>query len=396
MDIKSKIKDLSEIYFNEIVAARRHLHRHPELSFQEFETSQFVQNKLTDFGIKFTPGFVKTGIVGIIRGKNPEKRVVALRADMDALPIQEQNEIEYKSENAGKMHACGHDVHTSTLLGAAKILNEIKNEFEGSVLLLFQPGEEKLPGGAKLMIEEGALNNPKPDLIIGQHVLPLLEAGKVGFRSGLYMASTDEIYITVKGKGGHAALPHDLTDPVLIAAHMITALQQVVSRKSNAFIPTVLSFGRVMAEGTTNVIPDEVKLEGTFRTFDEEWRITAHEQIKKIAGQLAESMGGSCDVEIRIGYPSVLNDEKITKQATQFSKELLGEHQVVELDMRMTAEDFAYYSRKFPATFYRLGVMDKARKITSPLHSPTFNVDENAIKTGMAALSWLAVSFLNS
>jgi amidohydrolase len=395
MDLKTNIQELAAGYYQEVLTIRRHIHQNPELSFEEVNTSAYVKQKLDEWGVAFTDGYVKTGIVAKIEGNNPEKRVIALRADMDALPIVEENSVEYKSNNKGVMHACGHDVHTASLLGTARILCELKEHFEGTVLLVFQPAEEKLPGGAKLMLEEGALKNPKPELIIGQHVMPGLEVGKVGFRPGMYMASTDEIYLTIKGKGGHAAMPHQLIDTVLITSHIIVALQQVVSRNAFAAVPTVLSFGKVDAPGATNVIPPEVKVAGTFRTMNEEWRYEAHQKITKIASTVAESMGATCEVNIMIGYPSLINNEEITREATQFAQEILDEDNVVQLDLRMTAEDFAYFSQEIPSTFYRLGVTDKAGKLTSPLHSPTFNVDEKALETGMKTMAYAAIRFLN-
>lgn len=392
MELKEKIKHLSRSYLSEITAFRRYLHENPELSFQEFETSKFVRSKLEEWGVSFKDGFVKTGIVGKIEGKNPEKKTIALRGDMDALPITEENEIDYKSTNEGVMHACGHDVHTSCLLGAAKILNEIKEELEGTYLLVFQPGEEKLPGGASLMLKEGALDNPKPQKIFGQHVFPELEVGKVGFRSGSYMASCDEIFLTIKGKGGHGAMPHKTVDPVLITGHVLVAVQQLVSRMSNPEIPTVLSFGDVHAHGATNVIPNEVELQGTFRTFDESWRDEAHRKIEKLITGLVESMGGTSELTIDRGYPSLFNDEKTTDAAKKLAEEFLGKENVVELPRRMTAEDFSYYSQQFPATFYRLGTANTEKGITSPVHTSTFNIDESALEIGMGLLAWIAVN----
>ncbi len=394
MIISEEITKLAGRFYPEVLNCRRHIHKNPELSFQEFKTSAFIKEELTALQIPFKDGFVKTGVVGIIRGKNPGKKVVALRADMDALPVVEENSVDYVSLNKGVMHACGHDVHTACLLGAARIINALKDHFEGTVLLVFQPAEEKLPGGAKLMMEAGALDNPKPDLIIGQHVMPGLEVGKVGFRSGMYMASADEIYLTVKGRGGHAAMPHQLVDTVLVASHIIVALQQIVSRNSHAAIPTVLSFGKVEAPGATNVIPDTVKIEGTFRTMNEEWRREAHEKISRIARSVAEGMGATCEADIHVGYPCVINDSGITERAVSYAKEYLGDGLVENLDMRMTAEDFAYYSQKIPSTFYRLGVSDKEGKLTSPLHSSTFNIDEQALHTGMSTMAYLALNFL--
>lgn len=394
-DISEKIKTLSKQYFNEIVAIRRHLHANPELSFEEHNTSAFVAQKLKEFGISYKTGFVNTGIVALIEGENPSKKIIALRADLDALPIQEENKVEYCSKNSGVMHACGHDVHTACLLGAAKILNELKNEFEGTIKLIFQPGEEKLPGGASLMIKEGVLENPTPSCIIGLHVFPSMPAGKVGFRSGMYMASTDELYVTVKGKGGHGALPHLTIDPILIAAHIIVALQQIVSRNAQPITPSVLSFGKVVANGATNVIPDEVKLEGTFRTMDEKWRIEAHQKMIALANGIAESMGGKCEFEIKRGYPVLFNDEALTQRSEKFSKEYLGEENVEQLDLRMTAEDFAYYTQQIPGCFYRLGTGNESKKITSNVHTSTFNIDEHSLETGMGLMAWLAYSELS-
>jgi amidohydrolase len=393
-DILQLIKQKSSAYKEEVIAIRRHLHQHPELSFEEIETSKYVADTLQKMGIEFQSGIVKTGIVALIKGKNPTKRIIALRADLDALPILEENEVSYKSINKGVMHACGHDVHTSSLLGAAKILNELKDHFEGTIKLIFQPGEERLPGGASLMIKEGVLENPSPQTIIGQHVYPQLEAGKVGFKSGMYMASTDELFMAVHGKGGHAALPHLNIDPILITAHILTALQQVVSRMSHPTAPTVLSFGKVIANGATNIIPDKVELEGTFRAMDEKWRAEAHVKMKKMAESIAESMGGSCDFKIVKGYPFLVNDEKTTNRAKQSAIDYLGKDNVVELDLRMTAEDFAYYSQVVPACFYRLGIKNESKNITSGLHTSTFDIDEDAIETSIGLMAWIAINEL--
>lgn len=392
----AEIKKLSIEYRQEITDIRRHLHAHPELSFVEFKTSEYIQSVLTRWGIPFTAGIVKTGIVASIEGNNPTSKTVALRADIDALPIVEENNVPYKSVNVGVMHACGHDVHTSSLLGAVKILHQLRDNFEGTIRFIFQPGEERLPGGAKLMIEEGVLENPKPQSIIGQHVLPQLEAGKVGFRPGMFMASTDEIYVTVKGKGGHGAIPHSTVDPVLITAHILVALQQIASRKANPITPTVLTFGKVIANGSTNIIPDEVYLEGTFRTMDEEWRSKAHELMKTMAETMAISMGGTCEFEIRRGYPFLVNDEELTARAFAFAKEYMGDENVIELESRMTGEDFAYYSQQMPACFYRLGTGNAAKGITSGIHTPTFDIDENALETGMGLMAYLAVKELGA
>lgn len=406
--MKEKIKSLSEKYFNEVVSLRRHLHANPELSFEEYNTSAFVCSKLDEWKIPYKKGMVKTGIVALIEGeKEPhprplsegrgEQRCVALRADLDALPIKEENNKEYISKNSGVMHACGHDVHTSSLLGAAKILNELKNEFEGTVKLIFQPGEEKLPGGASLMINEGVLKNPEPESIFAQHVFPSMETGKVGFRSGMYMASTDEIYITVKGKGGHAAMPANYVNPLLIASKLLVALQaEFMDEKTRSIpnIPTVLAFGKVTGMGATNVIPDEVKIEGTFRTMDEKWREEAHEKMKDIAAKVFSENGGSGEFNIMRGYPFLVNNEELTNKAIANAKEFLGEENVELLDLRMTAEDFAFYSQHIPACFYRLGTGNKKLGITSGVHTSTFDIDEEALKTGMGLMAWLAVKEL--
>lgn len=382
-------------YTQDTVGIRRHIHAHPELSFEEHNTAAYVEQVLQSYGLE-TVRMANTGVVALIKGRHPESKTIALRADLDALPITEQNTVDYKSKNAGVMHACGHDVHTASLLGAARILQEVRGEFEGTVKLVFQPGEEKFPGGASVMIKEGVLQQPAPSGIIGQHVFPMLPAGKVGFRSGMYMASADEIYINVKGKGGHAALPELNVDPVLITSHLIVALQQIVSRHASPKVPTVLSFGKVEALGATNVIPNEVKVEGTFRTMDEVWRKEAHRRIRKLAEGLCESMGGSCDIDIKFGYPFLKNDPDLTGRAREAAVLYLGEENVVDLDLWMGAEDFAYYSQEVAACFYRLGTRNEARGITSGVHTPTFDIDETALETSIGLMAWIAVQELEA
>lgn len=391
----AQIQALASTLQNDLVSTRRHLHMHPELSFHEYETSAYVAARLTDMGIRFQEKVAGTGLVGIIEGKNPGKRAVALRADMDALPIEEANDVPYRSQNAGVMHACGHDVHTTSLLGAAQILLQLKDQFEGTVKLLFQPGEEKLPGGASMMIKEGVLENPKPAGVLGQHVMPLIPAGKVGFRSGIYMASTDELYLRVKGKGGHGAMPHLNIDPVLITSHLIVSMQQIVSRVANPTMPSVLSFGKVIANGATNVIPNEVYIEGTFRTLDEKWRAEAHQRMLDLAHQLVQSMGGTLEFEIRKGYPALVNDEALTASARRNAEEYLGKENVLDLDIWMAAEDFAFFSQQTSACFYRLGTRNEARGITSSVHTPTFDIEEDALEIGAGLMAWLAVNELS-
>jgi amidohydrolase len=396
MNIKNTIKELASRYASDIIAVRRHLHAHPELSFEEYNTSELVYNKLSEFGLDPQRGIGGTGVVALIKGKNPDKKVIALRADMDALPIAEQNEVPYKSTNPGVMHACGHDVHTSSLLGTAKILNEIKESFDGTVKLIFQPGEEKIPGGASLMIKDGVLENPKPKNIIGQHVMSQLAAGKVGFKPGMFMASADEIYIKVIGKGGHAAMPDNNIDPVLITSHIIIALQQIVSRHANPKVPTVLSFGKVEANGATNIIPDEVYVEGTFRTLDEKWRYEAHEKMRNIAESIAKGMGADIEFTVLNGYPFLKNEDVLTEKTRDFAIEYMGQENVVDLDIWMAAEDFAYFSQQIDACFYRLGTRNEDRGIISNVHTPTFDVDESSLEIGSGLMAWIAYSNLSS
>jgi amidohydrolase len=391
-----EIKRLSNKFSSEVVADRRHLHAHPELSFQETETSKFVYGKLEGLRILDLKNVAGTGLVGVIRGKNPEKKVVALRADMDALPITEVNEVPYKSQNPGVMHACGHDAHTSSLLGVARILNELKDQFEGTVKFIFQPGEEKAPGGASMMIKEGALENPKPKSMLGQHVAPQIPVGKVGFREGIYMASSDEIYIKVIGKGGHAAMPDNNIDPVVIASHIIIALQQIVSRFANPKIPTVLSFGKIVANGATNVIPNDVYIEGTFRTMNENWRKEAKVKMKKMAEAIADGMGAKCEFNFMDGYPYLENNPALTQRMRNCAIEYLGKENVIELDLWMASEDFAFYTHHVDACFYRLGVRNEEKGIIYPVHTPTFDIDEKALEVGSGMMAWLALNELNN
>lgn len=389
------IHDLAQQFHADTVAMRRHLHMHPELSFQEVETSKWVAAQLDAMGVEYRQGVAGTGLVALVKGRNPKRKTVALRADMDALPITEANKVDYKSRNEGVMHACGHDVHTASLLGAVRILQNVREGFEGTVKCLFQPGEERLPGGASMMIAEGALENPKPSSIFGQHVHPPLRAGTIGLKSGIYMASADEIYVTVKGRGGHGAMPHECIDPVMMSAQLIVTLQQLVSRYADPTMPTVLTFGKINSSGgATNIIPNEVKLEGTFRTMDEKWRKEAHLRMKEIAESLVKSLGGACEFNIVKGYPVLFNNEILSAQTKQWAVDYLGKDKVVDLPPRMTAEDFAYYSQVMPACFYRLGTGNPERSITSPVHTDTFDIDEAALTTGMGLMAWLAVCSL--
>jgi len=393
--LKEEIKQIAATIHSKVIENRRYLHSHPELSFNEYGTSAFIKAKLDEMQIAWK-GMAGTGIVGIIEGKKTSDKVVALRADIDALPITEASGIDYASKNDGVMHACGHDVHTSSLLGVAQILQSIKSKFGGTIKLIFQPGEEQLPGGASIMIKEGVLENPKPHAVIGLHVLPSLECGKIAMRKGKQMASMDEINITVRGKGGHGAQPHQNIDPVVISAHIIIALQQIVSRIANPTTPTVLSFGKIIANGAVNIIPDEVYIEGTFRTLDETWRNDAHKRMKKMAEDIAESMGGNCEFIIKRGYPFLVNNDALTESVQNFSQEYLGKENVIEADIWLAAEDFSYYSQNADSCFYLLGVGNKNKKITSTLHTPTFNVDEDVLLISTGLMAYIAIKQLGN
>ncbi|MEX0813269.1 MAG: M20 family metallopeptidase [Chitinophagales bacterium] len=391
----NEIKTLSKKIFPEVLAFREDMHMHPELAFNENRTSQKVTEKLDEWGIPYKSGVAKTGIVAYLKGKNPESRTIALRGDMDALPIEEKNDVPYKSKTKGLMHACGHDVHTSSLLGTAWILNELKDEWSGTIKLFFQPSEEKLPGGASVMIKEGVMENPKVEHIFGQHVYPELPAGQIGMRPGSYMASADEVYLEVVGKGGHGALPHYNIDPIIATAQFLITVQQVISRNAPPVVPTVLSFGKINSDGgATNVIPEKVHVEGTFRTFDEEWREKAHERIREVAKGIELATGATFNLEIRRGYPFVYNDEELTEKAMQWAKDFWGAENVHELEMRMTAEDFAYFSQKAPALFYRLGVGNPEKGISYPVHSPHFDIDKKALEQSPGWMAYLALKDL--
>jgi amidohydrolase len=383
-----KIKALAEKHFNRVIELRRKIHANPELSWQEFETSKLVAGVLNQLGIETHTGIATTGVVGILKGKNPEKKCIALRADMDALPINEQNKIDYCSVNEGKMHACGHDVHTSNLLGVAIILAELKNEFEGTIKFIFQPSEEKIPSGAEAMIKAGVLKTPDVQKIFGLHVSPELEAGTFGFHSGNFMASSDEIYLTVIGKGGHAAQIQNVISPLLIAAEILLALKPI----TNIDTPVILSFGKIEGKGATNVIPDKVEIAGTLRCFDETLRVQLHEKIKTVAIDLAKSKGGTCEVNILKGYPVLLNNEGVTANTKALTEQFVGASKVIDMPIRMGSEDFSYYTHQVPACFYRLGVGNAAKGITSGIHTPTFNIDESAMQNSIGLMAWIAVN----
>ena len=384
-----KIKDLAESIFNDVVEIRRHIHKNPQLSFNEEETSAYIKSILTSWKIPFTEDIADTGIVVLLEGSIPSTKTIALRADFDALPIIEENKVEYCSQNKGVMHACGHDAHTASLLGTLKILDALSKEWEGSVKFIFQPAEEQYPGGAQQMIKEGVLDNPKVQKMFGQHVFPDLEVGKVGFCPGKYMASADEIQITINGFGGHAALPDTYNSPIIAAAKLITCLEEHFLPYRN--IPAVFAIGFVQANGYCNVIPDSVELKGTFRTIDEEFRNSAHIQMQKIANNIASECAIDINFEVHKGYPSLHNDEILTNRAITYAKEYIGNENVIDLSLRMTAEDFAYYCHEVPSCFYRLGTANKSKGITHGLHTSRFNIDEDALKLGMGLMAYLAI-----
>jgi amidohydrolase len=388
----STIRSLSKEQFNQIVDLRRYLHQHPELSFKEANTAMRIAQELDNIGIPYFSGIGKTGIVAIING-NLKGPTIGIRAELDALPIHEQTGLEFSSINSDAMHACGHDVHMANLIGAAKILWKMRNDIKGKILLIFQPGEELLPGGALSIINSNVFQQNTPDLMLGAHILPELQAGKVGFHPGPYMASGDEIYLTVKGKGGHAAMPHTLVDPIVIASHIVLAMQQVVSRNAPIEVPTVLSFGRIVGNGATNVIPDKVDIEGTFRTMNEEWRAKAHKIISEKAKGIAQSMGGDCEVEIRKGYPALCNNPEFTALAKDYAKEYLGNKEVANLPIRTTADDFAYYAQSIPSVYFRVG-SGFVNGGNAGLHSANMIVNEHVIEHTGGLLAWLVASFI--
>lgn len=386
----SQIKALAKIHRARTVQIRRHLHKHPELSFVEYNTAEYVKTELDDLGIVYKDGLGSgTGITGVL---GQGDRTIALRADMDALPIQEESNVEYRSVHDGVMHACGHDVHTASLLGSLMILKNLEKDLRHKVKFIFQPGEEQLPGGASMMIADGVLQTPHVAQIYGQHVHPSLPVGKIGYHPGFFMASCDELFITVIGQGGHGAMPQETIDPIMISAELIQSLQTIVSRNANPNTPSVLSIGKINSDGgATNVIPSKVMMEGTFRTFDEDWRKQAHKLIEQRILHVVQSYGAQVELEIKKGYPSLYNDPSMTYAARDLMIEYMGPDHVIELPQRMTAEDFSYYSQVVPACFYRLGTASHDGTKSSPVHTPTFDIDEDALEISMGLMAWLAL-----
>lgn len=392
-NIQSFIINKSQLIFEKVKGYREFMHKYPELSYQEMNTMNFVSEKLTELGIPHQTQVGGTGVVGIIKGKHhsENQQCIGLRADLDALPIHEENEVAYRSTVDGVMHACGHDVHTSILLGVAEILNEIKDSLPNPIKLIFQPGEEQNPGGATLMIKDGVLENPTVKELYALHVFPEMEVGKVGFREGVYMASSDEIHVEIDGKGGHGATPHKTIDPILIGATIVTSIQQIVSRRCDPIIPSVLSFGHFEGLGATNVIPSKVILKGTFRTLNESWRAEALELIEQQIKMIAVSLGGKATVRISKGYPYLENNPEITKALKTKAIELLGKEQVEDLPIRMTSEDFAFYSQQKPVCFLRLGVRNEEKGIIYGVHHPKFDIDPTSLLVGMRVISMAVI-----
>lgn len=388
--MKSKINSLSETVFSYVCEAYKYLHAHPELAFQETETAAYIQAQLSEMEIPFRANIGTTGVLAVLKGKNPSKKIIALRADMDALPVDEATDLPYKSQNPHCMHACGHDSHVASLLGVAKVMSQLKNEFEGTILFIFQPGEERHPGGARLMLEDGVFDEYTPSVILGQHASVDYPVGTVAFRAGQIMASADEIHLTVKGLGGHGALPHLFNDTVLCASQILVSLQQIRARLCHPLTPMVLTFGKFIADGSTNVIPHEVRLAGTLRTFDEAWRTKCKEHVQRIATETALAYGCTCELELSDGYPSVSNDPEVTANAIRFATELVGAARVGELEVRMTGEDFGFFTQKYPASFYRFGIKGESNPDCGGLHTSTFQIDLETFKTSVSVMSWLA------
>jgi len=396
MLLREHILREAESLLPEIVEIRRHIHQHPELSYAEYETAAFISSKLDTMGIEHRTGIAGTGIVGFIRGEAAGRGLtIGLRADMDALPITEAGASEYHSRNEGVMHACGHDAHVAMLIGAAGIIKSLRKEFAGTVLLVFQPGEEKAPGGARMMIETGIFRNFNPDMFIAQHILPDMQSGTVGFHAGPYLASCDEIYITVAGRGGHAAQPSQYTDQIYIASELVISLKDTVAEKSKGQAATILGIGKITGMGATNVIPEKVEIAGTFRTFDERWRKEAKEIIRKTASEIARKRGVSIDVNIVEGYPVLVNNEPLTNRAVELSRQLLGDAKVKEVPDRMSSEDFSFFAEKYPSFLFRLGITPDGEKMR-PAHTPYFDMDESSMATGTATMAWLALNLIKA
>ncbi len=389
MDLRSRIKELTEKAFPAIVSIRHSIHQHPELAYNEYNTSALIAAKLSSLGIPFTQGHAGTGILAVIAGSGKTGKTVLIRADMDALQVIEKTGLHFQSVNYGIMHACGHDMHTACVLGAAEVISQLNDKFAGKILLLFQPAEEKIPGGAKLIIDEGVFSKNPPDYVLALHVDPELKTGTAGFKAGPYMASVDDIFIRIKGHGGHAALPHMVTDTITAACEIVLQLKKNIIHPHQ---PSVFAIGRIDAHGSTNIIPDEVTLSGTFRALDETWRYDAHRLIATIAQNAGKPYNVTVETEIQTGYPFLKNDPELTEHSIHLSGQYCGVENIFKINCQMTAEDFAYFSHLFPSLMFRLGITPDLTNQPFPLHSSHFTADDNAIKTGAGLLAFLAIN----
>jgi amidohydrolase len=376
----------------EVIELRRKIHMYPELGFEEAKTSEIVYDYLKNLGIE-VKRIAKTGVVGTLKGNG--SKTIAIRADMDALPIQEENDVEYASQIPGRMHACGHDVHTAILLGTAKLLANMRDKLKGNVKFIFQPAEETT-GGALPLIEEGVLENPKVDAIIGLHVDPELQVGQIGITYGKAYASSDMFDIIVKGKSSHGAEPHKSVDSIVIAANIVNMLQTVVSRKANPLSPLVLTIGTIEGGYARNIIANKVRMSGIIRMMEEEKRDEIVEMVEKICDNTAKAMGGEVEFKRTIGYPCLVNHKGMTDLIKETAFPLLGEGNVIEVAPTMGVEDFAYFLQKVPGSFYKLGCGNKEKGIDKPIHNNQFNIDEDCIKIGLAVHVSTVLKYLNS
>lgn len=379
-----------------VVADRRHLHQNPELAFEEYETAKFVAERLQQLGVEdIKTGVGKTGVTGLVKGNKGDGKVIMLRADMDALPILEEVEAEYISQTAGKMHACGHDAHTAMLMGVARILMDHRDDFKGTVKLLFQPAEEVPPGGAQAMIKDGALQDPKVDASLGLHVAADMPAGQIGVRVGPGSAGSDRFRITIQGKGGHAARPQNAVDPVVIGSNIVLALQSLVSRETDPMDSAVISTTAFIAGEAFNVIPDTAELRGTVRTISEETRTRIENRLPEVVKGVASAMGAEVKIDYIKGYPSVQNDEVMADIVRRAAVEACGEDQVIESELGMGGEDFSYFSLEVPSCFFRCGTRNEERGIVWGHHHPKFDVEEEGFVNGMATMANAAITYLN-
>lgn len=380
-----------------VIADRRHLHENPELAFEEIETAKFVAERLEQLGLEdLRTGVGGTGVTALIKGGKGEGKVIMLRADMDALPILEENDVDYKSKVDGKMHACGHDAHTAMLLGVARVLMDRRDEFAGTVKVLFQPAEEVPPGGAIEMIKDGALENPRVDACIGLHVAADIPAGKIGVRSGPGSAGSDRFRAVIQGKGGHAARPQSTIDPVVIASQAVLALQALVSRETDPMEAAVISTTALLAGHAFNVIPDTAELRGTVRTLSPEVRDHLAKRVPEVIEGISKAMGAEAEVEFTLGYPGIVNDPEISRIVEEAATETLGEDAVIENELSMGGEDFSYFSLERPGCFFRAGTKNEERGIVWGHHHPKFDLEEEGFVAGMTTMAASVVKYLNS